>query len=333
MQLNPFYILKSTQRKQEAMISYVVQDTFFAELMHDLVDFGYEIDFPLRGGAGAYQPFSVSTEAIDTPQKQQQFTSGFWGMIEQGGVRAKFRFSALSSADMNAHYFLHEMMHFYQDMHGLYLLPIHEQGVFPILLDAKSDIVAILFCEAWAEVEAIRTSWALREKGNPSGWNGAIRSPDWADLARAYDHDLNEGVDEAKAAANTFQRWYEGKHRRFYEEHALKMHEINLARFKEGVEGFKESEMTQNFRVLELPMLIARVPKGGIPKYFHQIDWDSDVYGQIATPEVLTRVGDLEKRYGVADNMNIQEIKCGAPPYLWHRLRGAEQQASEVLPH
>lgn len=333
MPFNPFYILMSARRKRNTMISYAAQDKFFAGVVHDLMDFGHEVSFPLQGGAGAYQPFSVSTEAINTPEKQQQFTSGFWAMIEQGGVRAKLCFSAFSSADINAHYFLHELMHFYQDMHGLYLLPIHEQGVFPVLLDAKSDIVAILFCEAWAEVEAIRTSWALRESGHPSGWNGAITSPDWADLARAYDHDLSAGVDEAKAAADTFHRWYEGKHRRFYEEHALKIHETNLARFKEGVEGLNEAELTQNFRVLELPMLVARLPKGGIPKFFHQIDWTNDVYGKVALPDIIERIQGLEERYGVADNPNIQEIKCGAPPYLWHRLRSAAQQASEVPPH
>ncbi|PCJ98192.1 MAG: hypothetical protein COA45_08570 [Zetaproteobacteria bacterium] len=322
----------SAQRKREAMLSYAMQDKFFAEVTHNLVDFGHEINFSLRGGAGAYQPFSLSTEKIDTPEKQQQFSSGFWDMVEQGNISAKLCFSMLSSADVNAHYFLHELMHFYQDMHGLYLLPIHEQGVFPILLDAKSDIVAILFCEAWAEVEAIRTSWALRESGHPSGWNGAMASADWRGLACAYDDDLNSGVDEAKAAANTFHRWYEGKHRRFYENHALRIHEINLARFKEGVENINEADLTQNFRALELPMLIARIPKGGIPKFFHQIDWESDVYAQVSTPDVCARVQILEDVYGVDDNPNIQDIKCGAPPYLWHRLHAAQKAASEVLP-
>lgn len=315
------------------MISYVMQDKFFAEMMHDMVDFGHEISFSLRGGAGAYQPFSVQTEKIDTAEKQQQFTSGFWRMIEQGHVMAKLRFSALSGGDMNAHYLLHEMMHFYQDMHGLYLLPIHEQGVFPVLLDAKSDVIAILFCEAWAEVEAIRTSWALRERGNAHGWNGAIASPDWRDLARAYDNDLTNGVDEAKAAADTFHRWYAGKHRHFYESHALNIHQTNLARFEQGVADINQADLTQNFRVLELPMLVARLPKGGIPKFFHQIDWMDDIYNKVASPDILTRIQNLEQQYGVADNSNIQEIKCGAPPYLWHRLRSAAQESSEVPPH
>ena len=86
-------------------------------------------------------------------------------------------------------------------------------------------------------------------------------------------------------------------------------------------------------RMLELPMLLARLPKGGIPPYFALIDWEDEIYSQPKTPSVLMRISELEQLYGRAENLNIQEIKCGSPPYLWNRLRLAEQQASEVPPH
>ncbi len=295
-----------------------------AKIMDDLSDFGYEISFSTFGSAGSYQPFALATDKIDTPEKQHQFASGFWSMIGAGGALAKFKFSNLLSTDIAAHSFLHELMHFYQDMHGIYLLPLQEQGEFPVLLDAKSDIVATMFCEAWAEVEAIRISWALKGKG----WRGAISSPDWKGLALNYDSDLRDGIDEAKAAANIFRGWYEGRHRVFYEKHALKAYESNLERYNNDAETIKG-----NFRKLELPMLIVRIPKPDMPNYFHQIDWDDEFYSSIKSNEVSARIEQLEETYGRADNTNIQDIKCGSPPYLWHRLREADKQASEIPPH
>ncbi len=325
---NPLNLLRPASNKRNEIISYAMQDKFFAKLLNDLRDFGYEISFSSFGGAGEYQPFALSTEKIDSPEKQHQFASGFWSMIETGGVKSKFKFSNLLSVDINAHSFLHEMMHFYQDMHGIYLLPLQEQGEFPVLLDAKGDIVATMFCEAWAQVEAIRTSWALQEKGSASGWNGAINSPDWKGLARAYDNDLRGGVDEAVAAAKIFKLWYEGKQRIFYEKHAIKAHESNLERYLNGTEVIKD-----NFRMLELPMLIVRIPKEGMPNFFHQIDWEDELYSSVTSSSVLARVQELEEVYGKADNTNLQQIKCGSPPYLWHRLREADKQSSEVPPH
>ncbi len=328
LRLNPLNLLTPSSYRRQEIISYVIQDKFMAGILNDLHDFGYEISFSAFGRAGEYQPFALSTEKIDSPEKQHQFASGFWHMIEAGRVKAKFKLSRLLSVDVNAHSFLHEMLHFYQDMHGIYLLPLQEKGEFPVLLDAKSDIVAIMFCEAWAQVEAIRISWALKERESISGWNGAITSPDWRNLSLAYDNDLKNGVDEAVAAANIFKKWYEGKSRIFYEKQAIKVHESNLARYLNDVEFIKD-----NFRKLELPMLIVRIPKEGMPNFFHQIDWTDGLYSSIVSQSVLSRVQELEDIYGKADNTNIQQIKCGSPPYLWCRLREADKQASEVPPH
>ncbi len=315
------------------MISYSMGDKFMSSIVHDLNDFGYDIGFSIFASAGAYEPFSLSTEKIDTPEKQHQFVSGFWSMFEAGNMKTKLRFSTFLDSDISAHYFLHEIMHFYQDMNGLYLLPLQEQGVFPNILDVKSDIVAIIFCEAWAQTEAIRASWSLREKGNDRGWRGAIKSPDWRELALAYDKYLQEGIDEKCAAANIFHLWYKGKHREFYERNGLKIHEINLTRFKEGVKDLNHKDIGKKLCKLELPMLIARLPKGGIPDYFSLIDWVDDIYSSVKTNDVNLRISELEQLYGAANNLNIQDIKCGSPPYLWNKLRAANMDKSEVPPH
>ncbi len=324
------YLITANSTKRADMLSYATGDKFFSSIVHDLNDFGHEISFSGFGGAGAYEPFALSTEKIGTPEKQQQFTNGFWNMFEAGRMKAKLRFSAILGADINAHYFLHELMHFYQDMHGLYMLPLQEEGAFPTLLDAESDIVAIMFCEAWAEVEAIRASWSLREHGDKRGWNGAIKSPDWQDLSMIYDKGLQSGIDEKCAAANIFKMWYEGAHRQFYEAHGLKIHEINFARFKEGAQEVSNQDIGASFRKLELPMLIARLPKGGIPDYFANIDWCDDIYSSVKSPDISSSISKIEELYGAADNPNIQDIKCGSPPYIWNRLRMAEQKDSDI---
>ncbi len=316
--------IKSPRYRHKEILSYAVEDEFIHSIIHDLNDFGYEVCFSLFGASGAYKPFVLSTEKIDTPERQQQFIDGFWSIFETGCMKAKIGLFALSSLEINAYYFFHELMHFYQDMNGLFLLPLQEQGKFPVMLDAKSDIIALMFCEAWAQVEAIRISWALHEKGYNMGWGGALRSLESRRLALSYDNYLQSGLDEKYAAANIFNLWYKGKNRVFYEKHGIKIYNINLARFKKNIKNISNKDMGENFRKLEIPMLIARLPRGAIPNYFSQIDWRDEIYNNINSPSVMRRIKGLEDLYGKIDNINIQDIKCGTAPYIWNRLRSCE---------
>lgn len=310
-----------------------MRDTYFEPIIHDLIDYGHDISFSVFGGAGAYQPFALSTEELDTPEKQQQFSRGFWAMSESGQFRAKMKFSLWLGQGGNLHSFLHELMHFHQDMNGLYLSPLKEQGVLPMMLSLRSSIAAVLFCEAWAQTEAIRTCWSLREKGDARGWKGAINSPDWKNLARSYDKDMQGGADEKVAATALFERWYRGEHRVFYERHAADCYEMDLARFTGDVQGLSDKNTAQNLRELELPMLLARLPKDGLPSYLGHVDWENDLYNQPQDSAALDKVKEFEGKYGVPENTDIQQIKCGSPPYLWKRLRAVEITTSEVPPH
>lgn len=332
MPLSLSYLKMPDAEKCSTILSYAAQDKLFEQIIDDLSDYGYEVSFSFFGGAGAYMPFAVATEGLDSPSQQAQFSSGFWRMIESGQFKARFRLSLFSGLHGGAHACLHEMMHFYQDMYGLYALPLQEQGRFPICLNAISDIVAILFCEAFAQVEAIRTSWALAQKGSDLGWRGALSSPDWAWLARQYDVALESGVDEAKASADIFKAWYKGKHRAFYEKHALSVHETNLRRYCNGLEGLNDSMIGQNLRSVELPALFARLPQEGVPRYFEQIDWNDPLFMSAQNSKVKQQLEAFETRFGNADNLNIQDIKCGAPPYLWHRLRMSAQNDPDHPP-
>ncbi|MGH1376093.1 MAG: DUF6782 family putative metallopeptidase [Alphaproteobacteria bacterium] len=332
MSLSLSYLKMSDAEKCKVLLSYALQDKLFEKIIDDLSDYGYEVSFSFFGGAGAYMPFAVATESLDNPSKQAQFSSGFWRMIESGQYKARFRLSLFAGLHGAAHSFLHEMMHFYQDMYGLYALPLQEQGRFPICLNANSDIVAILFCEAFAQVEAIRTSWALLQTGDDLGWRGALSSPDWAGLAKQYDDALQSGVDEAKAAADIFKAWYKGKHRTFYEQHALSVHETNMRRYCDGVQNLSDAIIGQNLRSIEIPALFARLPQENVPRYFGQIDWNDPLFMSVQSPKVQRQLELLETRFGNADNPNIQDIKCGAPPYLWHRLRMSAQNDPDHPP-
>lgn len=318
-------------RRRGKILSYTVQDEFFNDIIDDVLDYGLEISFSMFGGAGAYQPFALSTEALDTPEKQHQFAQGFWRMSEVGALKCQIQLSSVAGLRVNMHSFLHEAMHFYQDMRGLYLMPIQEDEVFPTMIDAKSNIVAILFNEAWAQTEALRASWSIKEKtGDARGWQGALKSPDWKALACAYAEDVGKGMDEAEVMARSFRRWYEGQHRAFYEAHGLDIYDTNFTRFKAGAGQTDPTEIHDKLRHLELPHLIARMPEHEIPAFFHHVDWLDPTYSHINDTDVLEQ---LNQRYEDVDNTNIQDIKCGSPPYIWRRLVLSDKASSEIPPH
>ncbi len=319
-------------QKHAALLSYAAQDPFFEKVLNDLGDFGHEVSFSFWGGAGAYIPFAVQTEALDTPTKQAQFYQGFWKITESGQFKARFRLSSLMGVHGNAHSFLHELMHFYQDMYGLYLLPIQEEGAFPVILDAYSDIVAILFCEAYAQVEAIRASWRLLQSGNDLGWRGALSSPDWAGMAKVYEQDLQSGMAEEEAASQALRYWYQGKHRHFYERHALQAYEQNFRRYGKELGANKTNDVSQFQRSLKIPMLLARLPQDDVPAYLKKTDWGDPLFTDIQNPKVRKKLLVLEGQHGQADSDNIQDIKCGTPAYIWHRLRMDAQNNADVPP-
>ncbi len=315
-----FSLFQSSQIKVQRLFDYAGHDPFFERVSHDLIDFGHDIRFSLFGGSGAYRPYGLCTDVLDSPEKYEKFHIGFSRAHERGEMNARIVLPALGGQGRAAHLFLHEMMHFYQDMCGLYLVPLQERGVFPFALDAYSEIVAILFSEAWAQTEAIRASWAIREKGDDLGWRGAVSSPDWGDLARRYDDDLSAGADEAKAAANVFEGWYAKPQRGVYERHALGIYQQNLKRYHENAPGVLGID--PYLRRLELLMLLARLPQGAVPRFFAHLDWSK--------PAFCVPLIDLGG-YGEAENPNIQEIRCGSPPYLWARLREEEIKRSEIM--
>ena len=318
------YLFKSTKEKTALLFSMVGQDPYFEDILYSLADFGYEMHFPFFGNVGLYVPHSIATENLDNPEKQQKFADGFLQALgSENAPKARFHLCASVGQDVNAHSFLHELIHFYQDMLGLYLIPLSERGVYPVHLDMKSFVSAFLFCEAWAETESICASWRLKEKGVDGPWKGAMASPDWRGLAKQFASDLEQGTMFEKAAANIFSAWYEGKHRSFYEKHAAEIYVDMTEKYRKNAPDIPEEEIGQALRKLELPMLLIKIPKKKIPAYLTHLDWNDERYGLIKSTPVQEKIAVHESLYGACDNTNIQDIKIGTPPYLWNRLRGA----------
>jgi|GEM_PF-1584082 len=346
------------------MIDCALKDSFFAPIVHDLIDYGHEITFPVFGGAGAYQPHAITTEALDTPEKQLMFTHGFAAEAEAGTFRAKIKLTSWFGRGGNAHSFLHELMHFYQDTLGLLLMPLKEQGKMPIMADLRTSVVALLFCEAWAEVEALRSCWAFKHKKiDDAPWKGALASPDWGDLAKFYAQRLAENRGEAHAAARTFEQWYKGKHRDYYEVHALEKHQSDFDRLSADVDlpslraegeaihkkdlcggrvdcrvahaprnDDRDGAIKDHFRSARIEGLLKKIPKDTVPEYFDLIDWGNAALNEPKNDIVLGRCKEFEDRYGVIENDALLDIKCASPPYLWKRLSEADAEASEVPP-
>ncbi|MDH5722238.1 MAG: hypothetical protein OEY94_02820 [Alphaproteobacteria bacterium] len=318
------YLFKSRKEKTALLFETIRQDPYFEDILYSLADFGYEMHFPFFGNVGLYIPHSIATEKLDSPEKQQAFADGFVQALgSENAPIARFHLCASLGQDVNTHSLLHEIIHFYQDMLGLYLIPIAERGVYPVHLDMQSFVSAFLFCEAWAEVEAIGASWRLKEKGVSSPWNGAMASADWRELAREFEKDMERGTMFEKASANIFNTWYEGKHRSFYEKHAAEIYSDMTEKYRKNAPDISEREIGKALRKLELPMVLIKIPKKKIPAYLTHLDWADERYSSIQSPHVQEKIAAHDSLYGVCDNTNVQDIRIGTPPYLWNRLRSA----------
>lgn len=328
--MNIFYAILPQSFKRRKVLNFSLQDEYFADVVHAFQDFGLKIKFSVFAGAGAYQPYALSTERLNTAIKQQQFANGFWKASENGEMRAHITLSSIHGGGRAAHDFIHEAMHLYQDMYGLFFVPLKERETLPHMLDAKSDVLAILFCEAWAQTQTIRFCYQMKMKGYKAGWKGALSHPDFGYMARSYADDLSKNIPEQEAAARCFLSWYDGEHRGFYERHALNIHELNFERLTGDILKLKTKDVQKNLRVLDVAELPTRVPENVMTDFFEMVDWRDERLSHIQTSDVQTRIDALNEKFGKANNNDISDIKCGAPIYIWNRLRVQEIDNHDV---
>lgn len=323
------HIFFNKQKRAGALLSAAMADeALYDGVIDTLVDFGYRLEFVFGGGAGLYCPHILATQALDTPQKNAIFTQAFLEQYDRNAFPAKICINRTLPRAQQMNVLLHELMHFYQDIHGFYYAPLQEEGVFPILPDARSRVVLTLFNECWAACEAVRAGWRLKNLGDDLAWRGALASRDWADLARGYADNMAGGMDEGRAALAMIEQWYEAPQRAFYEREALAFFTQNIAQYT----STGASVEPDNLRKIRLEDLIARMPDDGVLSYFRAMDVENPLFFEIRTPMVRDAVESFEGEYGGAQNTNIQDIKCATPPYLWHRVYSNEIATSEIPP-
>ena len=212
------YMLMPGAEKTKWLLGFARKDTFFGGIVDELEAGGYDIRHRFYGHSGAYIPHSIKLRKEGDP------TEALKALKAAGKLKARFAFSSRYGGAQLAHYFLHELMHFWQDQRGLYLNSMQVESKIPIMLDAESRVRVTCFLEAMAEVEAIRASWRLKEAGYNAAWLGALSSFDWGKLARGYAADIIT-MSEPEAARRAFDGWYQGPHRAYYEKRGLLAYE------------------------------------------------------------------------------------------------------------
>ena len=186
------YITLPNHKKSQKLFDFAKKDIFYATIIAMLENRDFTIQHNYWGRPGSYIPQSSSK------------------------APAKFRFSYRHGYSIVAHTFLHELIHFKQDM----------ESRLPRLINAQSEesyIQNVLACEAEAEIEALAASWRLKNAGHPQAWRGALLSFDWRRLAKLYQKDMESGLDEKRAMENAHRRWQTLPQKSYYQSHAQKL--------------------------------------------------------------------------------------------------------------
>lgn len=173
------YLFSTSEARTAAIFTLLAGDETCAALLRDLKAYGYEIHYPLLGGGGRYEAITIRFSGID-------FDTEFLVRHARGDFKAHFYLPPRFGLGQGAFYFLHELMHFAQDLRGD--------------LQARSVVEN--------EQEAAVQSIIIAHRLGGAVWEGARSSFDWGALARSYaqDHD----------AEKLAQAWHAGNQKRAY---------------------------------------------------------------------------------------------------------------------
>lgn len=269
------YFIIPAHQKCDHIISATATDAICAKHIKDLKYYGLRLNFKLLKHPGSYEPRAVRTHAHDNDALKLQ------KHLHKNHLPCTISLPALSGFEAHTHIFLHELFHFWQDRHGLFLTPLESTGDIPAHPDLKSAVRIRLFCEALAQTEAIRASWRLKSAGAPEAWAGALRSKNWSTLAQAYQKDLERGTGENQAAASIFMAWYELPEKAFYTKCAQKDWTKNTQRYQSYAP--KDDLNTHQFECA-LTDLADLIPEDQRPPYFAQIDWEAPCFDPPSAP-------------------------------------------------
>lgn len=209
------HLLDGDRARTARIFGLVRRDRQCRALLNQLVRFGYRMRFPWLGGNGHYKSHGVGVSGED-------YGGAFMSAHADGVFTADFAMSPRFGLGQNSFYFIHELMHFEQDMLGLLFSPLqrrHHQGVD---LDQESRWRVVSFCESLAMVESIRAADRLRRSGTAIVWEGALSSLDWGRAAQVYAQH-SAGGDGSKASTSLLDYWHQHSAKRHYQRQALAM--------------------------------------------------------------------------------------------------------------
>lgn len=309
------WIASSDRQRADWFFHIAGQDPFFRDIAADLAAFGVSFAFPFRGDCGHYTPYTIATAGTAPEDMADGISRQIETCRSAGKPLCEFRFSRRFGKRMNTHYWLHELMHFWQDMHGLLCTPWLTDTMRPVILDARSHIRALLLCEAMAETEAIRASWRLKQAGFPEAWDGARLSFDWRALAAAYAAELARGRPEPEAARTVFDLWYASGQRDYYEKRGLRACQIQRKRLPEA----------PLHRMATLPEMLALLPPDRRPDYLFLPDYTdiaADGYAAIRHPRTRRRLERLERtpdteNSRLSASSSSHHMRPSSPAWWW----------------
>ena len=289
------YVLTPGAEKTKWLLGLARKDTFFGGIVDELEACGYDIKHRFYGHSGAYIPHTIKLRKEGNP------TEALKALKAAGKLKARFAFSSRYGGAQQAHYFLHELMHFWQDQRGLYLNSMQVEGKIPTMLDAEGRVRVTCFLEAMAEVEAIRASWRLKEAGCDAAWLGALSSLDWGKSARGYAADIIT-MSEPEAARLAFDGWYKGRHRTYYEKRGLMAYE----RMLKSLPTQDATEIKPYLRNAKLDDLLAMLPKEEQPAYL-AIDGAKPLTDGLYSSIHHNNTAKTATSYGISDYVFSQD--------------------------
>lgn len=182
------YLFSSGKQRTAMIFNLLRKEPYCADLLQSLEDYGYEISYPWFGGGGTYHPQELEITG-------DHFEAEFQELYKSGTLKAHFTLPIRYGLGQSAFYFLHELIHFEQDMDG-YL--------------QNRDLVD-------NEREAAMGAVVLAQKIGGIVWEGALSSLDWGSMAESYGQDIKAGAGHEIAAENIEALWQVSAQKKHYQ--------------------------------------------------------------------------------------------------------------------
>lgn len=157
------FLNMDSEAKAQWLFREARRDTYFSKIIDDLQSYGYRIEYSWLDGNGRYTPTAIAKNRI----------ADFEVLRLAGRCKAEFRIGIRHGAASALFYFMHELVHFKQDVLGR----IHQD---------RSEL------EAEAGAKSIIAALHLKQSGYDLAWRGAIQSLNWRKFARLYERNLDE---------------------------------------------------------------------------------------------------------------------------------------------